>query len=156
MHKIIDKDTLIRTNRGILSISLRNMISNSIKFTDPLGEIEVCYNEGILSITDTGIGIAEENLAKLFTSNLSPSIGTANEKGNGIGDSDFYVSKISYPKQHLDQVGRTKIELLDGLSSQPPDFFFRQFLCFKDREIRAVKIFYPCRNPFLLYRFFPY
>jgi PAS domain S-box-containing protein len=97
IHKEIEKDAFIHTNKGILSISLRNFLSNSIKFTDPRGKITILYKEGLLSITDTGIGIPAEKLAILFNGNVRPSAGTAKEKGSGIG--------LILVKRLLDEMG---------------------------------------------------
>ena len=59
------------TDEGKLAQILRNLISNAIKFTN-LGEVRVRANktfEGFIefSVTDTGIGIAPENLEDIFS-----------------------------------------------------------------------------------------
>ena len=54
-----------KNNRMIL-----NLLSNAIKFTNEGGKIIVSVNvdenESIISVEDTGVGISEENLDKLF------------------------------------------------------------------------------------------
>jgi len=69
---------------------LRNLISNSIKFTYPgksvfLSAVEN-ENEWTISVKDEGIGIKPENLHKIFDSseNFTTS-GTLSEKGSGLG-----------------------------------------------------------------------
>jgi len=70
---------------------LRNLLSNSIKFTHPEGTIELCADTEtqpgyvVFSVTDTGIGIPQEQMDKLFEPFNKASRGTANEKGSGIG-----------------------------------------------------------------------
>jgi len=72
------------------SIVLNNLISNAIKFTDQ-GEIEIALKEDgkgnpVLHIQDTGVGMSEEQLAKLKqTGGLLSTNGTLGEKGTGLG-----------------------------------------------------------------------
>jgi signal transduction histidine kinase len=69
---------------------LRNLISNSIKYTRPGGKIEVIVktknHNAVVSVKDNGVGIDEETQRKLFTidSNIK-STGTSGEKGTGLG-----------------------------------------------------------------------
>ncbi|MCI5168367.1 MAG: histidine kinase, partial [Candidatus Electrothrix sp. GM3_4] len=68
---------------------LLNLVGNSLKFTDK-GEVEVsvCADEGkdmlIYSVRDTGIGIAEENIRKLFRS-FSQAESSTSRKYGGTG-----------------------------------------------------------------------
>jgi len=69
---------------------IRNLLSNSIKFSHPNSEVTLkTATEGdqiVVSVHDTGIGIPPELQEKLFTMNRSvQQAGTANEKGTGIG-----------------------------------------------------------------------
>jgi signal transduction histidine kinase len=77
----------------LMQIVLRNLISNAIKFTNEKGTISLQIaphpeDKSLIkvSVTDTGLGIPEENL-KLFLSGQSPesTYGTAREKGTGLG-----------------------------------------------------------------------
>ena len=64
-------NTPIETDEGKLTQILVNLLSNSVKFTEPPGTITVSARgeEGFLELTvrDTGIGIAEEDIAKVMT-----------------------------------------------------------------------------------------
>ncbi|WLE97224.1 MAG: ATP-binding protein [Candidatus Electrothrix communis] len=68
---------------------LLNLVGNSLKFTDQ-GEVvvSVCADEGkdmlIYSVRDTGIGIAEENIRKLFRS-FSQAESSTSRKYGGTG-----------------------------------------------------------------------
>ncbi|MEP2669350.1 MAG: tetratricopeptide repeat-containing sensor histidine kinase [Cyclobacteriaceae bacterium] len=73
-----------------LKTALRNLLSNAIKFTNRGGEISIQYHiDGgfaNLSVSDTGIGIAANDIENVFKfRGRSKSIGTNNEKGTGIG-----------------------------------------------------------------------
>ena len=62
---------LIETDEGKLTQILVNLVSNSVKFTEPGGLITVSARTEDrfmeLTVNDTGIGIAEDDLAKVMT-----------------------------------------------------------------------------------------
>lgn len=68
----------------------RNIISNAIKFTPNNGKITIkgqnLDSSVEISISDTGIGMPEDVIKKIFGENqLFTSSGTANEQGTGLG-----------------------------------------------------------------------
>jgi signal transduction histidine kinase len=80
----------VNADKEMISTVLRNLISNGIKFTQPEGKITISashkQSQLIVSVSDTGIGISKERIAKLF--NISEAFstpGTQNEKGTGLG-----------------------------------------------------------------------
>jgi len=75
---------------NMISTVIRNLLSNAIKFTRPAGKVTFNRKPGSgmteISVTDTGVGIKEENIEKLFKIDVHFSTsGTANEEGTGLG-----------------------------------------------------------------------
>jgi len=90
LESLIDENTTIYADENILSIILRNLILNGIKFTHDGGKIIITHkivDENIfISVSDTGIGIPESIKHRLFdTENGYHTYGTNGEKGSGMG-----------------------------------------------------------------------
>ncbi len=94
--KITLRDAISETIVGygdinMISTVFRNLISNALKFTDPGGTIDISAiqrDDGFIEvvIADTGIGMSQEDLAKLFQIDIKHTqVGTAGEKGTGLG-----------------------------------------------------------------------
>ncbi len=88
----VSPDAIAFADANMLDFVVRNLVSNAIKFTSRGGSILIESvlvaesNKLGLRISDTGVGISPENLKKLFVLNSGfTTIGTANEKGTGLG-----------------------------------------------------------------------
>lgn len=77
-------------DKNLLSTILRNLISNAVKFTTEGGKVFITAEEDngkiLVSVTDTGIGMNQEQVDSLFTLGTSKSTpGTTKEQGTGLG-----------------------------------------------------------------------
>ena len=86
----VSEEHYVEADRDQLYIVIRNLVSNAMKFTPEKGSIYISSkkwnSEVVISIRDTGIGIPDAILTKLFDarSNVSTN-GTRGEKGSGLG-----------------------------------------------------------------------
>ncbi|RZL44447.1 MAG: tetratricopeptide repeat protein [Pedobacter sp.] len=89
----IPESTYCKADSNMFSLVLRNLISNSVKFTPEKGNIiltsENHNNELLIMVTDTGVGIAEEQVNHFNKSEYQgagmSTPGTNKEKGTGLG-----------------------------------------------------------------------
>ena len=80
----------VMAHKNSVTTVIRNLISNSIKFTPKGGTITLSAKknneEALISIADTGVGMSREVMDKLFRIDAKHSTkGTADEKGTGLG-----------------------------------------------------------------------
>ena len=80
---------MVYADANHVSLILRNLINNAVKFTPIGGKIIISAkqigNQVEISIEDTGMGIPPTQLATLFQSNVVTTLGTHGEKGTGLG-----------------------------------------------------------------------
>ena len=91
INELVDEHP-IRADKFMLNTILRNLVSNSIKFTKKYGTISISAkenkdkNEVQVTVSDTGIGMSEEIQNKLFKIDEHVTTkGTEKEKGTGLG-----------------------------------------------------------------------
>ncbi len=79
----------IKADYTLLSTAIRNLISNSIKFSNRGHKVVVrtaSYNGDIrIDVVDTGVGITKVIQKEILRGNASTTLGTNNEKGSGLG-----------------------------------------------------------------------
>ena len=77
-------------DKEMISVVVRNLVSNAIKFTHPGGKIrikaEVNSSEICVSVKDNGVGISAAELDKIFRIDVNhTTLGTQKEQGTGLG-----------------------------------------------------------------------
>jgi signal transduction histidine kinase len=86
----IEPGTFVYADINLLTTVIRNILSNAVKFTHQNGTIDIfarnLNNELEITIKDNGIGMTDEEKAKLFRIDIdTSSIGNSSEKGSGLG-----------------------------------------------------------------------
>lgn len=81
--------TMVYADKDMFAIVAQNLIANAIKFCNPGDSITLVSTEKEkhyeICFKDTGIGIAAENINKLFAEDTFTTNGTQHETGTGLG-----------------------------------------------------------------------
>jgi signal transduction histidine kinase/CheY-like chemotaxis protein len=92
IYSTVSKGKFIFVDKSLINQVFNNLLSNAIKFTNSNGRITISVRPAStlsfleFSVRDTGQGIKEENLDKLFSVDTKfTTEGTAGEKGSGLG-----------------------------------------------------------------------
>ncbi|WP_445592133.1 tetratricopeptide repeat protein [Sunxiuqinia sp. sy24] len=87
----VEEGIMVYADHNMVDLIIRNLLSNAIKFTPEEGKVhlnvtaidDTAYQ---VSVQDSGVGIAEKDIPRLFDKNDHLSTyGTDNEKGSGLG-----------------------------------------------------------------------
>ncbi len=111
----IPENLKIYADNYMLGTVIRNLLGNAIKFTGNNGKISILAkiedDNVIVEISDTGIGINEEDMKKLFQIEHNfQLIGTNGEKGSGLG--------LILCKEFIDKHdGEIQVESVEGKGS---------------------------------------
>ncbi len=74
----------VLTDEKWLAFIIEQLLSNAVKYTER-GSVTVSAENGILKISDTGIGIAPEDLPRIFEKGFTGYNGRAYKKSTGLG-----------------------------------------------------------------------
>jgi PAS domain S-box-containing protein len=110
------EDIEVFADYNMMSSVLRNLITNAVKFTNPLGQVTISYvfeDEIVkIMIRDTGVGMDEKKMKTIFhLDKTKTTTGTAGEKGSGLG---LILSKEFIEKHG----GRIEVESIVGEGTQ--------------------------------------
>lgn len=87
----IPDNVVVYADHNMVDLIIRNLLSNAIKFTPQKGKVKLTVSDKDdqfyeISVRDTGVGIAKEDIPRLFDGNDHHSTyGTGKEKGSGLG-----------------------------------------------------------------------
>ena len=82
-------DAKIVTDRKWFVCILDQLLSNAVKYTSS-GTVTISMTGGLLSVSDTGIGIAPEDLPRIFEKGYTGLNGRLGQKSSGLG---LYLAK---------------------------------------------------------------
>ena len=78
-------DEMVMTDKKWLCFMIEQILSNAIKYTEE-GSVKVIVEPGpVIKIEDTGIGIAKEDIPRIFEKGFTGYNGRADKKSTGIG-----------------------------------------------------------------------
>lgn len=112
----IPKNFIINSDKNIVNLVVRNLLSNALKFTFEGGTIQISTlrseQDVFINVKDSGTGMDETTLENLSERETTVSVaGTSNEKGTGLG--------ISLCKEYLSKAGgELLIESAKGMGSK--------------------------------------
>ncbi|WP_157558002.1 sensor histidine kinase [Niabella aurantiaca] len=85
----VSPEIALYADRDQVSVVLRNLFSNAVKFSFSGGQIAITAEEQedqvIIVMTDQGMGMDGERLKKMFSGPQDPAYGTVGERGSGVG-----------------------------------------------------------------------
>lgn len=86
--KNIKSQTVIFTDKELLKLIIRNILTNAIKYSNQQSIVEINYEfeqKHKIRIIDSGVGMSSETLNKVLKNTNVSILGTKNEKGTGMG-----------------------------------------------------------------------
>ena len=85
----IPRETFAYADFNMVTIVIRNLVSNALKFSHPGDPVFVDAEEGegkvSVSVSDFGIGMSPKMCSELFTLSQKTTMGTSGERGTGLG-----------------------------------------------------------------------
>ena len=102
-----DLDVSVITDRKWLLVIIEQLLSNSLKYTST-GGIEIYFNDQTLYIKDSGVGIKDSDILRVFERGFSGYNGHLTQQSSGLG---LYLTKkiadqLGHQIQMTSQVGQ--------------------------------------------------
>lgn len=113
----IDEDIAFFGDQNMISTVIRNLLSNSIKFTKECGTVTLrarYTDDGFVTmcVEDTGVGMSQETIDKLFRIDVNvTTMGTSQERGTGLG---LILCQEFLEKNN----GKIRVESTEGVGSK--------------------------------------
>jgi len=93
LDNAVTKDLLVKGDRNMIELIIRNLLNNAVKFSKQGGRLEIFISDGsanktLLAVRDNGVGISEAKVKLINAAtvhSLESTIGTDKEKGTGLG-----------------------------------------------------------------------
>ena len=112
------------TDKKWFGCILEQLLSNAVKYNTPSGTISIGIKEGFLYIADNGIGIAPEDMPRIFERGYTGLNGRIGQKSSGLG---LYLAKkaadllaISLTvESKVGEGSRFMLNMRDKLTKQP-------------------------------------
>ncbi|MCW2242528.1 PAS domain S-box-containing protein [Azospirillum canadense] len=121
--RLVSADRTVRSDPLLLERLVRNLIANAIRYTDHGGVLVGCRQRGAhvrVEIWDTGLGIPEEHLPRLFD-DFHPVQGRAHGGRGGMGLGLITVKRIAAVLQHTvtvrSRVGRGSVFAVEAAAA---------------------------------------
>lgn len=118
LRNLIESNIEVYADSAMIDLVLRNLLANSIKFCEKGSSVSVSVSQRnkniMISVADTGIGMNEEQVKRLFGREIFSTRGTANENGTGLG---LMLCKDFVNLNH----GEIWVKSIEGVGSE---FFF--------------------------------
>lgn len=110
----VKTDAVIVTDQKWFVCVLEQILSNAVKYT-PSGTVTIREENGLLLISDTGVGIAAEDLPRIFEKGYTGNNGRLGQKSSGLG---LYLAKkaadlIGVPLSAESSVGKGSTFTID-------------------------------------------
>ena len=112
--KYTSTDATVITDQKWLAFILDQLLSNAVKYTS-FGTVTVDFCDGLLTISDTGVGIMPEDLPRIFEKGYTGMNGRIGQKSSGLG---LYLAKkaaemLSIPLSVVSSIGVGSTFILD-------------------------------------------
>jgi len=101
----ISGNYLVVSDKRWMSVALEQIINNAVKYTKS-GSVDIFMDENSIVIKDSGIGILEEDLPRLFDHGFTGYNGRLNTKSTGLG---LYLAKSIFEQLGFEIIVKSQV-----------------------------------------------